>query len=227
MPLISTHKNIFLLTLSVNISNSPLPSPKSNAGGSKSIEKEDQCQIFSGNVTCKLIIEQQNCMKFGRPDTEFMKWRWKRDASCCELPLFDATQFLELVRGKSLAFLGDSVGKNQMQSLLCLFASDLYRGHFSQKYSSNTDYFKRYFYHDYNFTIATLWSPYLVKSRDADTSGNDINSLMSLYLDELDEACMANSGRTIRLCDSLSRTMVLSDTVCQLQRIQKGLPNSV
>ncbi|KAI5315433.1 hypothetical protein L3X38_044609 [Prunus dulcis] len=205
MPLISTHKNLFLLTLSVNISNSPLPSPKSNAGGSKSIEKEDQCQIFSGNVTCKLIIEQQNCMKFGRPEMEF----------------------LELVRGKSLAFLGDSVGKNQMQSLLCLFASDLYRGHFSQKYSSNTDYFKRYFYHDYNFTIATLWSPYLVKSRDADTSGNDINSLMSLYLDELDEACMANSGRTIRPCDSLSRTMVLSDTVCQLQRIQKGLPNSV
>ncbi|CAB4321500.1 unnamed protein product [Prunus armeniaca] len=118
-------------------------------------------------------------MKFGRPDTEFMKWRWKPDA-CCELPLFDATQFLELVRGKSLAFLGDSV----------TYTEDI-----SHKYSSNTDYFKRYVYHDYNFTIATLWSPYLVKSRDAYPSGNDINSLMSLYLDELDEACMANSGR--------------------------------
>ncbi|CAB4291180.1 unnamed protein product [Prunus armeniaca] len=150
-------------------------------------------------------------MKFGRADTEFMKWRWKPDA-CCELPLFDATQFLELVRGKSLAFLGDSLEKNQMQSLLCLFASVTYTEDISHKYSSNTDYFKRYVYHDYNFTIATLWSPYLVKSRDADPSGNDINSIMSLYLDELDEACMANSGRTIRLCDRLSRTMVLPDT---------------
>ncbi|PQQ09554.1 hypothetical protein Pyn_00565 [Prunus yedoensis var. nudiflora] len=116
-----------------------------------------------------------------------MKWRWKPDA-CCELPLFDATQFLELVRGKSLAFLGDSVGKNQMQSLLRLLASVTYTEDISHKYSSNTDYFKRYVYHDYNFTIATLSSPYLVKSRDADPSGHDINSLMSLYLDELDEA---------------------------------------
>ncbi|KAL6271134.1 hypothetical protein ACE6H2_028045 [Prunus campanulata] len=95
--------------------------------------------------------------------------RWKPDA-CCELPLFDPTQFLELVRGKSLAFLGDSVGKNQIQSLLCLLASVTYTEDISHKYSSNTDYFKRYVYPDYNFTIATLWSPYLVKSRDTDPS---------------------------------------------------------
>ncbi|CAB4305085.1 unnamed protein product [Prunus armeniaca] len=50
------------------------------------------------------------------------------------------------------------------------------------------NYFKRYVYNDYNFTIATLWSPFLVKSRDADHRGHDINSLMSLYLDEPDEA---------------------------------------
>ncbi|KAL7184865.1 hypothetical protein ACSBR2_026918 [Camellia fascicularis] len=50
-----------------------------------------------------------------------MKWRWKPDE--CELPLFNAVQFLELVRGKTLAFVGDSVGRNQMQSLTCLLAS--------------------------------------------------------------------------------------------------------
>ncbi|BFG42661.1 hypothetical protein CerSpe_289350 [Prunus speciosa] len=104
-------------------------------------------------------------MKFGRPDMEFMKWRWKPDA-CCELPLFDATQFLELVRGKSLAFLGDSGKKsNAVIALPVTYTEDI-----SHKYSSNTDYFKRYVYHDYNFTIAILWSPYLVKSRDADPS---------------------------------------------------------
>ncbi|CAL9014127.1 unnamed protein product [Prunus brigantina] len=206
----NTHKNLFLLALTLillitiplclnNISNSPLPSPKSNAGSSKSIKKEDQCQIFSGNwvpypdgpayytnETCNLIIDQQNCMKFGRPDTEFMTWRWKPDA--CELPLFDAAQFLELVRGKSLAFLGDSVGRNQMQSLLCLLATVTYPEDISHKYSSNTDYFKCYVYNDHSFTIANLWSPYLVKSRDVDPSGHDFNSLMSLYLDEPDEA---------------------------------------
>ena len=111
-------------------SQSPLPSPKINTNASKSIEFEMKCDIFSGNwvpfsegpyytnATCDLIIDQQNCMKFGRPNTEFLNWRWKPDE--CELPLFDAAQFLELVRGKSIAFVGDSVGRNQMQSLLCL-----------------------------------------------------------------------------------------------------------
>lgn len=90
-----------------------------------------RCNIFSGewvpygkgvpyydNETCNLITDQQNCIKFGRPDREFLKWRWKPDE--CELPLFNATQFLRLVKGKSMAFLGDSVGRNQMNSLLCL-----------------------------------------------------------------------------------------------------------
>ncbi|KAI9152780.1 hypothetical protein LWI28_001056 [Acer negundo] len=70
------------------------------------------------NTTCWAIYEHQNCMKFGRPDTDFMKWRWKPDG--CDLPIFNPAQFLEIVRGKSLAFIGDSVARNQMQSLICL-----------------------------------------------------------------------------------------------------------
>ncbi|CAJ1837285.1 unnamed protein product [Sphenostylis stenocarpa] len=89
-----------------------------------------RCNVFSGewvpyskgpyydNETCNLIMDQQNCMKFGRTDREFLKWRWQPEE--CELPLFDATLFLEIVRGKSMAFVGDSVGRNQMNSLLCL-----------------------------------------------------------------------------------------------------------
>ncbi|KAI6678915.1 hypothetical protein NL676_039711 [Syzygium grande] len=48
------------------------------------------------NKTCWAIHEHQNCMKYGRPDTEFMKWRWKPDG--CELPIFNPAQFLELVK---------------------------------------------------------------------------------------------------------------------------------
>ncbi|KAH0699171.1 hypothetical protein KY290_013985 [Solanum tuberosum] len=59
-------------------------------------------------------------MKYGRPDTDFLKWKWKPDR--CELPIFDAHQFLEFVRGKSLAFVGDSVARNHMQSLICLLS---------------------------------------------------------------------------------------------------------
>ncbi|GAV89783.1 PC-Esterase domain-containing protein/PMR5N domain-containing protein [Cephalotus follicularis] len=181
-----------IIPLCLNHSQSPLQPPKINSSALRSKEVETKCDIFSGkwipypngpyysNLTCSLITDQQNCMKFGRPDTEFMKWRWKPDE--CELPLFDAVQFLELVRGKSIAFVGDSVGRNQMHSLLCLLASVS-----TLLYTSYTD-FEFWNYADYNFTLAVLWSPFLVKAHDADPEGHSLNSLMSLYLDEVDES---------------------------------------
>nr|KYP68099.1 hypothetical protein KK1_021716 [Cajanus cajan] len=59
-------------------------------------------------------------MKYGRPDSEFMKWRWKPNE--CELPIFNPFQFLEIMRGKSMAFVGDSIGRNHMQSMICLLS---------------------------------------------------------------------------------------------------------
>ena len=91
-----------------------------------------ECDLFTGewvrnpegpyytNETCDAIQEHQNCMKFGRPDTDYLKWRWKPDA--CELPLFQPDLFLQMVKGKSLAFIGDSVARNHMQSLICLLS---------------------------------------------------------------------------------------------------------
>lgn len=99
---------------------------------SNTSEGSKKCDLFTGewvpnaegpyytNTTCDAIQEHQNCMKFGRPDTGFLKWRWKPDE--CELPIFDPYKFLELVRGKSLAFVGDSVARNHIQSLICLLS---------------------------------------------------------------------------------------------------------
>ncbi|KAJ1380813.1 PMR5 N-terminal domain, partial [Sesbania bispinosa] len=119
---------LFMLPLSLTLMrNLHESSPVISSSVSTEIKR---CDIFSGkwmpypkgpyydNETCHLIIDQQNCLKFGRPDREYLHWRWKPDE--CELQLFDATQFLKLVRGKKMAFVGDSVGRNQMQSLLCL-----------------------------------------------------------------------------------------------------------
>ncbi|GLU01674.1 hypothetical protein SLE2022_189710 [Rubroshorea leprosula] len=89
-------------------SQSPLPSQEIDISSlRKNREVRKKCDIFKGkwvphpegpyytNETCPLIIDQHNCMKFGRPDTEFMRRRWKPDE--CELPYFEAVQFLELV----------------------------------------------------------------------------------------------------------------------------------
>ncbi|KAJ1393960.1 PMR5 N-terminal domain [Sesbania bispinosa] len=162
-------------------------------------EETQSCNIFSGkwipypeqpyynNETCPFIIPQLNCFASGRPDSGFLKYRWKPHD--CDLPLFDATQFMKLVQGKSLAFVGDSMGRNQMQSLLCLINNVAHLEDITGRYTSKDDqYFKWWFSADYNFTIAALWSPYLVKSIDADPNGFSFSSVMNLYLDEADEA---------------------------------------
>lgn len=122
--------------------NSPeFPSPSSSfsSNGSRvsnrpstSVTVDKDCDISHGewipdpnapyytNSTCWMIQEHQNCMKYGRPDTEFLKWRWKPEG--CELLHFDPIRFLELVQGKSMAFVGDSLARNQMQSLMCLLS---------------------------------------------------------------------------------------------------------
>jgi hypothetical protein len=70
------------------------------------------------NNSCPIITQMQNCQGNGRLDKEYENWRWKPEQ--CILPRFDARKFLELMRGKTLAFVGDSVARNQMESLLCL-----------------------------------------------------------------------------------------------------------
>uniref|UniRef100_A0A803QKE6 Trichome birefringence-like N-terminal domain-containing protein n=1 Tax=Cannabis sativa TaxID=3483 RepID=A0A803QKE6_CANSA len=183
-------------------SSSSLPWLKSHMFSFSSFR--NKCSIFRGNwvynpdkrpfytnFTCPEIYDQQNCMKFGRPDSEFLKWSWKPAGSTCDdLPSFDAAQFLELVKGKSIAFVGDSVARNQMQSLLCLLATVEYPTNVS--YKSTDTKFRRWLYPNYNFTLASFWSPYLVKAHEADPNGTVHKKLMDLYLDQVDNAWTAH-----------------------------------
>lgn len=107
-------------------------SPSTNYSAKTGI-RQQTCNIFVGkwipypkgpyytNESNCVIDDRQNCMKYGRPDSDFIHWRWKPND--CELPLFDATQFLQIVRGKTLAFVGDSLARNQMQSLVCILSN--------------------------------------------------------------------------------------------------------
>ncbi|XP_020265475.1 protein trichome birefringence-like 19 isoform X2 [Asparagus officinalis] len=184
--------------LGQSIQYEPSPPPPSSSHNIiieqiNSVNKAKECDIFRGewipspnapyytNDTCWAIHEHQNCMKFGRPDTEFMRWRWK--PKDCDLPIFNPAQFLEIVRGKSLAFVGDSVGRNQMQSLMCLLNRVTYAVDTSP---TTDDKSKRWSYPTHNFTLANFWSPYLVKAQEADPRGPTLTGLFNLYLDEPD-----------------------------------------
>ncbi|KAG6481197.1 protein trichome birefringence-like 19 [Zingiber officinale] len=191
-----------LLATSLASTSSDLSSPptaSSSSSRSSAIRlvgkryPSSRCDIFRGewvpnpsapyytNESCWAIHDHQNCMKFGRPDNEFMKWKWKPND--CDLPVFNPGQFLELVRGKSLAFVGDSVGRNQMQSLICFLLRVTYSVDASP---TKDDRFKRYHFPTHNFTIASFWSPFLVRSEEANANGPTRTGLFNLYLDEPD-----------------------------------------
>ncbi|KAE8678311.1 hypothetical protein F3Y22_tig00111427pilonHSYRG00421 [Hibiscus syriacus] len=101
-----------------------------SSNASMSNSSDSGCDLYQGNWfydpqgpsytnnSCPVITQMQNCQGNGRLDKEYENWRWK--PSKCDLPRFDAKKFLELMRGKTLAFIGDSVARNQMESLLCL-----------------------------------------------------------------------------------------------------------
>ncbi|KAI4352287.1 hypothetical protein L6164_006554 [Bauhinia variegata] len=188
------------LSPEVDTSNSHALLPSIDTSSSNSTE-EKSCDVFLGewvsypggpryyDETCKLLLDQQNCFKNGRPDREFLNWRWKPYE--CDLPLFDATQFLKLVRGKSMAFVGDSVGRNHMLSLLCLLSTVASPEKLSSRYEPLSPYAKyessQWFYADYNFTLGMFFSPFLVRSILSDPNGFSWNSRVNVYLDEADE----------------------------------------
>ncbi|XP_057769900.1 protein trichome birefringence-like 19 isoform X2 [Salvia miltiorrhiza] len=200
-----SHKKL-LLALPIGNENtikstSPLlPPPKPNTPTRRRSDSSapPECDLFDGewipnpdgpyytNETCDAIQEHQNCMKFGRPDTGYLKWRWKPDG--CELPLFHPNNFLEMLRGKSLLFVGDSVARNHMQSLICLLSKVAQPIDVSEATAEN----RLYRYTDYNLSISIISSPYLIRTHKTDP--NDFTAPYHLFLDEFDPTWTAALG---------------------------------
>ncbi|KAK1317448.1 hypothetical protein QJS10_CPA05g01952 [Acorus calamus] len=165
---------------------------------------DTNCDVFDGewipdpnatyytNNTCSAIHEHQNCMKYGRPDTDFLRWRWKPNG--CDLPRFDAEEFLSVVRGKSLAFIGDSVGRNQMQSLICLLSKVAYPNLIAEtKVRDQTQ--STWHYPTSNFTLSNFWSPFLLLASEANPTSPSPSGLFHLHLDRPDPAWTAHLSR--------------------------------
>ncbi|KAL7239044.1 hypothetical protein ACSBR2_005024 [Camellia fascicularis] len=152
-----------------------------------------ECDIFTGhwipdpsgpyytNQSCRNIEAHQNCMKNGRPDSEYLYWRWKpRD---CELPKFDPKRFLNLMRNKSWAFIGDSISRNHVQSLLCTLSQveEAIEVYHDKEYKS-----KRWHFPSHNFTLSVIWTPFLVKAAIFEDINGVSSAAIQLHLDKLD-----------------------------------------
>lgn len=78
----------------------------------------DESYPLYSKDSCPFIDEGFDCEGNGRLDRNYSKWRWQPKG--CDLPRFNATKMLELIRGKRLVFVGDSINRNQWESMLCM-----------------------------------------------------------------------------------------------------------
>ncbi|KAG5049456.1 hypothetical protein JHK85_010559 [Glycine max] len=81
----------------------------------------DRRGLLNNSTTCGTIKEGHNCITCGRPDSGYLYWRWK--PSQCSLPRFEPQTFLQLISNKNVAFVGDSMPGNQLESLLCMLST--------------------------------------------------------------------------------------------------------
>ncbi|GAA0151062.1 hypothetical protein LIER_37224 [Lithospermum erythrorhizon] len=133
------------------------------------------------NFSCTTIPYYKNCFLHGRSDSDFLNWRWKPDQ--CELPRFDAKAFLSYVQGKTIAFIGDSLARNQMESLLCLLSSEETP---KQLFKDDEDRFTTWHFPVHNFTLKAFWSQFLVKATEIIVNGSSTGGF-NLHLDQIDE----------------------------------------
>nr|CAB3482856.1 unnamed protein product [Digitaria exilis] len=121
-------------------------------------------------TTCGVVKDSQDCVRNGRPDTGYLDWRWRPTAAACPLPPFDAAAFLGAVRGKHVAFVGDSMARNQAESLLCLlaaspsFPSRLVYHQSDPPGLSQNFLVRRWAFPTHGVTVSVYWAPFLVRA---------------------------------------------------------------
>ncbi|XP_047324262.1 xyloglucan O-acetyltransferase 2-like [Impatiens glandulifera] len=185
-----------LLTTTHHLSNSHQQSitpPKENGGGPDDDDKvkcdytngkwvpEKRETLYNGTNCSNTISYGQNCMINGRPDSGYLHWRWQPHQIQCRFPIFNPHEFLSLTRNKHLAFVGDSLSRNQIESLICMLTTvsvpvrvyDIL----------NAFMFRRWEFSSHNLTVSSYWSPFLVKANEKNAS----KYYSELFLESVDE----------------------------------------
>ncbi|XP_068653363.1 protein YLS7-like [Aristolochia californica] len=186
--------NSFLKSSLGSVVNATAPaSTPQNQTKKTIVDSVESCDLFHGkwfydqvgplytNNSCPVLTQMQNCQGNGRPDKDYENWRWR--PAQCDLPRFDARKFLELMRGKTLAFIGDSVARNQMESLICI----LWQVEAPKNRGNRR--MQRWYFKSTSVSIVRIWSSWLVHQTDEAFQWAP-QGVTKLHLDAPDEGFM-------------------------------------
>ncbi|PWA93165.1 hypothetical protein CTI12_AA073790 [Artemisia annua] len=146
--------------------------------------------------SCALIDEQFNCFKNGRPDLGFQNYKWKPKG--CTLPRLDGGKMLQLLKGKRLVFVGDSLNRNMWESLICILRnsvkdkSKVFEASGRHNFRSEPSY--AFVFKDYKSTVEFFVAPFLVQEWEMKDQNGTKKETLRLDL-------MSNSAHQYKTAD--------------------------
>ncbi|TYK04348.1 protein trichome berefringence-like 7 [Cucumis melo var. makuwa] len=152
------------------------------------VEDDSRYPIYN-STDCPFAERGFSCFENGRKDKEYLRWQWKPKK--CEIPRFDAEKALEMLRGKRVVFVGDSLSRTQWESWICMLMEGVKKK--ESVYEINGSQITKTIRHlgvkfmDHNITVDFYRSVFLMNKTYNVPAGAPKNVRMTVRLDLVDD----------------------------------------
>ncbi|KAI4383337.1 hypothetical protein MLD38_009187 [Melastoma candidum] len=186
------------------VKNEPLKEENGIATEDNNVKGEAKyCDVFDGSWVhdttnspmynasgCPFLSDQVDCRKNGRPDFDYESWSW--EGSHCEIPRMNRTDMLERLRGKRVIIVGDSLNRNQFESLACLLYSSI--PSWDSYVDVTSGVYKIFRSKSYGCSVEFFWAPFLVEMEQKDQHSTRI-----LKLDQINSSAKKWKGANVMI----------------------------